>query len=211
MYRETWETLIHTNIDTNKDGRKNWCKVLNVRWTGKGYRNWTSSKRRNCGHLKIMWRGVYHRGNQKIYQKFQHLFKANLILLANAPTPGQCTDSWPCPASRRVATCRPIAFCSWSTEPTSRKHSCNNIQIGRFTPANAQAMKFANYLHLQTEQLLKIFLGKTIDNYWEDNTIKYYLKYVCSDFIDKLSEKCQVSVLVLYYNIYFLENWTNAV
>ena len=98
-------------------------------------------------------------------QKFQHLFKANLILLANAPTPGQCTDSWPCPASRRVATCRPIAFCSWSTEPTSRKHSCNNIQIGRFTPANAQAMKFANYLHLQTEQLLKIFLGKTIDNY----------------------------------------------
>ena len=116
MYRGTWETLIHTNIDTNKDGKKSWCKVLNVRWTGKGYRNWTSSKSRNCGHLKIMWRGVYHRGNQKIYQKFQHLFKANLILLANAPTPGQCTDSWPCPASRRVATCRPIAFCSWSTE-----------------------------------------------------------------------------------------------
>ena len=171
MYRGTWETLIHTNIDTNKDGKKSWCKVLNVRWTGKGYRNWTSSKRRNCGHLKIMWRGVYHRGNQKIYQKFQQLFKANLILLANAPTPGQCTDSWPCPASRRVATCRPIAFCSWSTEPTSRKHSCNNIQIGRFTPANAQAMKFANYLHLQTEQLLKIFLGKTIEKIIQSNTI----------------------------------------
>ena len=51
---------------------------------------------------------------------------------------------------------------------------------------NARAMKFANYLHLQTEHLLKHitnFLGKTkkiSNNYWENSLIKYYLKYLCS-------------------------------
>ena len=44
------------------------------------------------------------------YQKFQHLVKANLILLANTPIPGQCTNSWLCSVSRRVATRRPVIF-----------------------------------------------------------------------------------------------------
>ena len=46
-------------------------------------------------------------------------------------------------------------LCSWPTEPTLRKHSFNNIQIGRFTPANAWAVKSANYFHLQEELLLE--------------------------------------------------------
>ena len=44
-------------------------------------------------------KGVYCQENQKIHQKFQHLFKANLVLLANTPIPGQNMDSWPCPVS----------------------------------------------------------------------------------------------------------------
>ena len=53
---------------------------------------------------------VYHQQNQNIHQKFQHLFKANLILLANTPTPGQYTDSWPYPVLVRVTTCWPVIF-----------------------------------------------------------------------------------------------------
>ena len=97
------------------------------------------------------WKGFYHRENQKIHQKLQHLFKASLILLANTATPGQYTNPPPCPVSLRVITCRPVAFCSSPIEPTLWKHSCNIIQIGRCTSANARAIKFANYLHLQTE------------------------------------------------------------
>ena len=98
-------------------------------------------------------KGVYHRENQKIHQKFHHLLKANLILLANTPTPpSQYIDFWHCPVSLRVTTNRPVACCIWSTEPALRKHSCNNIKC---TPANARAMKFANYLYLQTEHLLE--------------------------------------------------------
>ena len=48
-----------------------------------------------------------------------------------------------------------VAFCSWSAESTLRKHSCNNMQIGRCTPAKVRAMKSANCWHLQLEQLLK--------------------------------------------------------
>ena len=132
------------------------------------------------------WKGFYHREDQKIHQKLQHLFKASLILLANTATPGQYTNPRPCPVSLRVVTCRPVAFCSLPIEPTLWKHSCNMIQIGRCTSANARAMKFANYLHLQTKQLLKhirSFLEKTKDisnDYWENNSIIYYLKYICS-------------------------------
>ena len=77
-------------------------------------------------------------------------FKDNLILLNNTSTPGQYTNSWLSSVSLRVATRRPLAFCSWPTEPTLRKSSCNNIQIG-----SAQAKKPANYLYFQTEQLLE--------------------------------------------------------
>ena len=101
------------------------------------------------------WKGVYHWENQNIHQKLQHMFKPSLILLANTATPGQYTNSWPCPVSLRVITCGPVAFCSSPIESTLRKHSCNIIQIGRCTLGNAWAMKFANYLHLQMEQLLK--------------------------------------------------------
>ena len=81
--------------------------------------------------------------------KLQHLHKANLILLA------KYTNTWPCPVSLRVITHRPVAFCSWPTEPTLTKHSCNIIGRWRCTPANAQAMKFTNYLYLHKEQLLE--------------------------------------------------------
>ena len=47
-------------------------------------------------------KSVYHQENQKIQQKFQHLFKANLILLANTPTCGSYTDSWPYQVSLRL-------------------------------------------------------------------------------------------------------------
>ena len=99
------------------------------------------------------WKGVYHRENQKI----QHLFKASVILLANTATPYKYTNFWPCLVLLRVITRRSVAFYSWPI-------SCNIIQIGRCASANARAMKFANYLHLQTDQLLKhirSFLGKT--------------------------------------------------
>ena len=33
-----------------------------------------------------LWKGVYHYENQKIDWEFQHLFKADLILLANTST-----------------------------------------------------------------------------------------------------------------------------
>ena len=74
-------------------------------------------------------KGVYHQENQKIHQKFQLLFKANLILLANMPTPNHYTDSWPCLVLLKVTTCRPVAFCNLPTQPTQKKHSCNNIKI----------------------------------------------------------------------------------
>ena len=92
--------------------------------------------------------------NQKIHQKFQHLFKAKLILLAKTSTPGQYTDFSPSLISLTVTTRRRLAFYSWLTEPTWRKDSCNNIQIQRCTPVNAWAKKSASYLHVQTEQLL---------------------------------------------------------
>ena len=40
----------------------------------------------------------------------QCLFEVNLILLANTPTPGQYTNSWPFPVSLRVTISRPAAF-----------------------------------------------------------------------------------------------------
>ena len=102
-------------------------------------------------------------------------FKASLILLANTATPGLYINSWPCPVSLRCTTRRPVAFCSSPNEPTLRKHSCNIIQIGRCTSTNARAMKFANYLCLQKEQLLKhirSFLWKmTIEKIIQSNTI----------------------------------------
>ena len=67
------------------------------------------------------WKVVYYWKNQKIYQKFQHLFKADLILLANISTPSQYSDSCPSPILLRVMTCRLLAFCSWLTESTLRK------------------------------------------------------------------------------------------
>ena len=131
------------------------------------------------------WKGVYHRENQKI----QHLFKASVILLANTATPYKYTNFWPCLVLLRVITRRSVAF-------YSSPISCNIIQIGRCASANARAMKFANYLHLQTGQLLKhirSFLGKTKEiskNYWQNGSIKYYLKCICSHQMDKLNEKC---------------------
>ena len=54
-------------------------------------------------------------------------------------------------------------------------------------PANAQAMKSINYLHLKTEQLFeacKKFYReskmKICNNDQDNNTIKYYLKHICS-------------------------------
>ena len=44
------------------------------------------------------------------FVKSQHLFKANLILQANTPSPDQYTNSWLCPVSLRVTTHRPVAF-----------------------------------------------------------------------------------------------------
>ena len=44
---------------------------------------------------------------------------------------------------------------SWPTGLTLRTCTCNNVQLRRFTPTNAQKIKHANYLHLQTEQLLE--------------------------------------------------------
>ena len=52
--------------------------------------------------------------------------------------------------------------------------------------ANAQAVKSVNYLRVQMEQLIEAcqkFLRKIkikiLSNYLENNTIKYYLKYIC--------------------------------
>ena len=77
----------------------------------------------------------------KSHRKFLHLFKAILILMANRPFPGQQAGSWPCPVPLRLTTSRSVAFCSWPTEPTLRKHSCNNIQIRRSVWANAKNIK----------------------------------------------------------------------
>ena len=57
-----------------------------------------------------LWKSVYHQENQKIQQKFQQLFKANLILLANTPTSRLYTDSSPCQVSLTVTTHRPLTF-----------------------------------------------------------------------------------------------------
>ena len=117
------------------------------------------SKSNKCEHernnwMPPPWKGVFHQEDQKICQKLQHLFKANLIFLVNTATPDQYNNPWPCPVLLRVIICSPVSFCSWPTEPTLRKHSCTIIQIGRCTQANTETM-FANYLHLQTEQLLE--------------------------------------------------------
>ena len=53
---------------------------------------------------------------------------------------------------------------SWLTGLTMRTYICNNVQLWRFAPANAQKTKSANSLHLQMEQLLEyvsITLGET--------------------------------------------------
>ena len=76
--------------------------------------------------------------DQEIHRRFQYLFKANLIILTNTSTPGQYTNSSP-----------------YTVSLIGQLPQYNNIQIGRCTPANAQAMKSVNYLHLQTEQLLE--------------------------------------------------------
>ena len=54
-------------------------------------------------------KGVYYEENQKFHQMFEHLFKANLILLVNTLTLGQYTDSSPYTVSLRVITCRSVA------------------------------------------------------------------------------------------------------
>ena len=86
---------------------------------------------------------------------------------------------------------------------------CNNIWIGRYTPANAQAMKSVNYLHLQMEQLLeacKKFLRenkiKILSNYWVNITIKLYLKYICLYYIIRIK-----SVMLLYYQCFIINTF----
>ena len=114
----------------------NWCKVLNIWWMEKGYRNQISANKRGilfiwwyCNHwMPPPWKRVYYWENQKIHQKLQHLFKVSLIVLANTATPGQYTNSWPCQVSFRVITRRPVAFCSWLIfKVVTTSQSCKNI------------------------------------------------------------------------------------
>ena len=58
MYRETWETfritffVVFMGLIT-RGGRRHWRKVLNIQWMGKGYQNWTSTKKTET--LVIWW------------------------------------------------------------------------------------------------------------------------------------------------------------
>ena len=83
----------------------------------------------------------------KIHQDFQHLFKADLILLTDKPTLTLYSTTQSKPS---CASC----FSSWSTGLMLGKYTCNNAQLRRYKPTNARTITSANYLYLHTEQLL---------------------------------------------------------
>ena len=99
--------------------------------------------------IKVPCKAVYHHENQKFHQKFQHLFKSDLILLGNAATPGLL---YTIPLQDKPSC---ISYlCSWLPDPSLKKYPCNNMGKRRCTLTNALMIKSENYLHLQTEQLL---------------------------------------------------------
>ena len=89
-----------------------------------------------------LWKVAYYQKNGKIHWEFQHLLKADLILLTDTLTLHSTNQSKPSCAS------------SWSTDLTLGKYRCNNVQLRRCTPTKVRTIKSANYLHLHTEQLL---------------------------------------------------------
>ena len=126
-------------------GRKN----TSIQWLNKSFQKKTavykvSVKREenfNNNFRPVMppWKGVSHRGNQdssRVSASVQ--FRPLLALNSNTKSKPSC------------ASC--IRSCP--TGLALRTYMCNNVQLRRFTPTNARKIKSANYLHLQTEQLL---------------------------------------------------------
>ena len=93
----------------------------------------------NLSLAMALW-NVYHQENQKTHREFQHLFKANHF--------------WPWTVLWRVRALCVSCLWSWPTGLTLRVYMCNNVQLWKFTPTNAQKINSANYFHLPMEQLL---------------------------------------------------------
>ena len=84
----------------------------------------------------------------KIHQDFQHLFKADLILLTHTPTLALHSTNQSKPS---CSTC----LSNWLTGLTLGKYTCNNVQLQRCKLKNALIITSANYLYLHAEQLFK--------------------------------------------------------
>ena len=75
------------------------------------------------------------------------LLQSNLIPLANILTPGLSQYHL-----EQALVCQlPSQLLDWSF---TEKIPCYNVQVRRSKPTNDWTIKFANYLHLQPEQLL---------------------------------------------------------
>ena len=90
-----------------------------------------------------LWKVVWIREHQKISWKFQHLFNAYLILLANALPPGVREQALACQL--------PLKLVDWSY--TEEITHAIMLKVRRCKPGKALKIKSANYLHSQAEQL----------------------------------------------------------
>ena len=84
----------------------------------------------------------------KIHQDFQHLFKADLVLLTDTLTL----------AFHSTTQSKPSCTSCLSTQLTGltlRKYTSYNVQLQSCKLTNALAITSANYLYLHTEQLLR--------------------------------------------------------